>query len=288
MLEKYKDKQSLFCSEVMNSIQNHKVIHAYLIETNQYSEKDNLILAFIKTLFCSQNSNQSGYLDENICHFIDENTFSDLLIIEPDGAFIKKEQISKIKEKFKTTSINNSFRLYWIKQADKLNKQASNSLLKFLEEPDGNVIAILDVDNRYKVLETIRSRCQIYSLQNCEQKRQIENLDLLIEIVKCFEEKREHAIAYLPIVLENDLRNKEFWNDIFLDMIELYENALRKLLNLSYTEYGDCLNFLIRHNEEFSFLKKINVLFEMVQHLNYNLNIQMMLDQFAIHFCGGD
>ena len=53
MLDNYKEEQPLFYEQVMHSIMNHKLSHAFLIETNQYEKKDDLILSFIKTLFCT-------------------------------------------------------------------------------------------------------------------------------------------------------------------------------------------------------------------------------------------
>lgn len=289
MLEVYKDKQPLFYDEVKNSITNNKISHAYMLETNNYILKDDLILSFIKTLFCqNHNLGQSNCLDCNICHLIDNNSLSDFKIIEPDGAWIKKDQILGIKEAFKTTSFENRPRIYWIKGADKLNKQAANSLLKFLEEPEGNIIAILEVDNRYKVLETIRSRCQIYSFVNHEKSKEIENIELLTEIIKTLENKKEKAIAYLPITLDNNYYNKDFWKSLFLDMINIYESAIRKQNNLNFSNYGDILELIISKNSISGLINKVSVLFEMVNNLNYNLNMTMMIDQFVIKFNGGE
>lgn len=290
MLDFYKDKQPLFYDSVFNSIKNNKITHAYLIETNQFAEKDYLILSFIKTLFCNSHyTNLDSCTDCNICHLIDNGTLSDFMIVSPDsGSWIKKDQILEVKEKFKTTSFQNNPRIYWIKQADKLNKQAANSLLKFLEEPDGNVIAILEVDNRYKVLETIRSRCQIYTFINKKLKRELFESELLINIIKTLEQKNKYSIAYFPLVLENDYRNKEFWNFIFNDMILLYENAIRKQQNLIYSDYGDILDFIISYNNLNSMIYKIEVLFRNIGRLDYNLNTIMMLDRFIIEFCEGD
>ena len=38
MLDKFKSSQPLFVSEINNSINNNKVVHAYLIETNGFNE----------------------------------------------------------------------------------------------------------------------------------------------------------------------------------------------------------------------------------------------------------
>lgn len=290
MFEVYKDKQPLFYEEIINSIKNNKISHAYMIETNNYKEKDELIMAFIKMLFCeSHKTDLDNCCECNVCKLIDNNSLSDFMVVEPDlGSWIKKDQVLEIKEKFKTTSFQNKPRIYLIRQADKLNKQAANSLLKFLEEPEGNVIAILETDNRYKVLETIRSRCQIYTLINKNKKREFVDFELLFEIIKVLENKKKHAISYLPITLENDYRNKEFWVNIFSEMIDIYENAIRKYENLNYNDYKEVLDFIISNNDISSMIYKINVLFTTINRLDYNLNITMMLDQFIIEFIGGD
>lgn len=288
MLEVYKDKQPLFYDEITHSIQNKKISHAYLIETNDYSEKDDLILSFAKMLLCEKHLFSSQNCGKcNICHLIDRNALSDFIIIEPDGMWIKKEQILEMKEKFKTTSLQNNPRVYWIKQADKLNKQSANSLLKFLEEPEGNIIAILEVANRYQVLETIRSRCQVYSLVNQKLQREFLDFELLVKIIQVLEEKENMAIAYLPITLENDYHNKDFWNTIFTEMIDIYESAIRKMQNVVYTDYGDILHLIVSKNTISQVISKLQVLFSTIQNLNYNLNMNMMLDQFIIEFSGG-
>jgi len=287
MLEFYKDKQPLFYDEVTNILNSGKISHAYLIETNNYELKDDLILSFIKTLFCgSQKLNKENCEKCNICNLIDNNSFSDFMIIEPDGNFIKKEQILEVKERFKTTSVENRPRIYLIRQADKLNKQSSNSLLKFLEEPEGNVIAIFEVDNRYKVLETIRSRCQIYSFINIHEKIEFEDFELLFNIVKTLEDNKLKSLAYLPITLDNNNRTKDFWNKIFLEMIELYDNALRKSKNLKYYDYGEILNIINDNNSLDKLIYKISILFDTIKYLEYNLNVNMMLDKFIIEFLG--
>lgn len=289
MLENYVDKQPLFCESVINSIKNNKITHAYLIETNNFSDKDSLILSFIKTLFCHNHYiNYNKCVECNLCYLIDNNSLSDFIIIEPDGSWIKKDQILEIKEKFKTTSFQDNPRIYLIKQADKLNKQAANSLLKFLEEPEGNIIAILEVDNRYKVLETIRSRCQVYTLINKKIKREFLDYELLVEVIKVLELKKLHSISYLPIVLKNDYKNKEFWSSFFYDMIYIYENAIRKQQNIDFYDYGEILDLIIKSNSLNSIIYKIEILFKNIERLDYNLNMSMMFDQFIMEFVGGD
>jgi len=285
MLDLYKDKQSLFYEEVINSINNDKISHAYLIETNNYPESNELIIEFVKEIFKKYISAEEY---ANLDDLIKNDAFPDFKIIEPDGSWIKKDQILELKDSFSKTSYSDRPRIYLIKEADKLNKYAANSLLKFLEEPDGNVIAILVSDNRYRVLETLKSRCQLYTLINNSKKSDIEDIELLTKIINTVENKKLNSIAYLPIILENDLRNKEFWINTFTNMIDIYENSLRKLEKAKYIEYGEVLDIITTNNSLQNIMNKISILFTTLKNLEYNLNINMMLDKFIIDFSGGD
>ena len=51
-------------------------------------------------------------------------------------------------------------KIYIISRADRMNVAAANTLLKFLEEPEGDVTAILLTDSYQSILPTIQSRCQ--------------------------------------------------------------------------------------------------------------------------------
>lgn len=75
---------------------------------------------------------------------------------------IGKQDILNIQQAFQTNSIGYvNQQTYIIEQYDKANAYASNSLLKFLEEPRENLMGILVVDELSNVLPTIVSRCQL-------------------------------------------------------------------------------------------------------------------------------
>jgi len=57
-------------------------------------------------------------------------------------------------------------RLVWIEEAQTLTTEASNTLLKVLEEPPINTTIYLTCPNSSTLLPTIRSRCQVISLNN--------------------------------------------------------------------------------------------------------------------------
>ena len=165
MLDDFKDEQQTIYKEIVNSKKLNKINHSYIIETNGYPNAWNFCLSFVKFLFCDK-----GYTNNKNCNNcyknlkIDNNEYLELKIIDAEGQWIKKSQLDDLQFDFSKKSIVDTKKIYVIKNAEKLNASSSNSLLKFLEEPEDNIIAILLVKKRQQLLQTIVSRCQIFSL----------------------------------------------------------------------------------------------------------------------------
>ena len=86
-------------------------------------------------------------------------------------------------------------RVYIINHAESMNEYAANSLLKFLEEPAPNIVAILLADNQYQILDTIVSRCQVISLINSHSK---DNQDTISKIASLLNAQSATFIFGVP------------------------------------------------------------------------------------------
>lgn len=187
MIEMQKD----FFEVIDKEINNNRISHAYLIETGEFDQLDEFINVFVKKLLkVSEN-------DKNINTLIDNNNYPDLKIIDADGTFIKKEQLLDVKDTFSKDSIYNNKKIYVIKDASKLNASSGNTILKFLEEPTDDIVAILLAKNRYNVLETIISRCQVFRLNDSKS---IEFSDTTMALVKTLFEKNKGFLAFNDII----------------------------------------------------------------------------------------
>ncbi len=74
----------------------------------------------------------------------------------------KNIEISQIREVYKfvnKSSFNNREKIVLINNAEKLNLNSSNALLKIVEEPNDKVFFIIIYDSSKKILDTLRSRC---------------------------------------------------------------------------------------------------------------------------------
>lgn len=84
------------------------------------------------------------------------------------SAFIRVDDIRKINEFVAKTSFYDGWRVVIIDSADEMNQNASNALLKVLEEPPARTILLLISHNTGELLPTIRSRCAILPMQTLD------------------------------------------------------------------------------------------------------------------------
>ena len=71
-----------------------------------------------------------------------------------------------------------------IKEAEKMNSSAANSLLKFLEEPPGDFLAVLETDAVGRILPTIQSRCQVLHFQELSKEALMSGAAALISEIR--------------------------------------------------------------------------------------------------------
>lgn len=244
MLEEYKNEQPLAYKILMNSINKNEHSHAYLFESNGYTNTMGLAIALAKSLFCVNNEES-----EKICKLIEENNFPELKIIAPEGLVIKKEEIDELKNEFSKKPIYSDKKIYIINNAERLNKSSSNALLKFLEEPDQDIIAILITNNIYEMLNTIISRCQIISLR--------ENIIDLKD--KTLEERIINSLNISKLEVEQ-LFNEEDYKNCFTKCIE-FINYYEKYKLDTYVHLNNLWFNLYKEKEQFEFAFKIMVLY---------------------------
>ena len=100
------------------------------------------------------------------CKAIEAGRFPDVLGIAPEKEVIKIEQMRFIKQMAYLKPFSGTKRVFIVEQAEKMNEESANSLLKVLEEPPSFTHVILVTSNPFLILPTIRSRCQVLGFSN--------------------------------------------------------------------------------------------------------------------------
>jgi len=263
-------------------INPNKINHAYLIETN-CNNRLNLAYQLVNRLLD---------LDKRNITIDDLYNNDDLLLIKTDNQIIKKEEIINLKEEFGTKSIYSGKRIYIIEEAEKLNNSSANTLLKFLEEPEDDIIAILVTSSKYNIIETILSRCQLirYFSKNVIKPELPEYFEKVLDFVIKLDIEKEKTIAYINKYFDKDLFDRKIFKDILSNMLYIYYDVLQVMVGLDVVYcngYEDRIIEYAKKTDFESLNKKIISVNNAINKLKYNANTKLVLDSMIIESIGG-
>lgn len=150
-----------------NAIAMDKISHAYILNGPKESGKMMLAEAFAMALQCEQGKSEPCMQCKSCHQAIDHN--------QPDIIYVSHEKPNVISVDDIRSQLNNDivikpyssrYKIYIVEDAEKMNPQAQNALLKTIEEPPFYGIILLLTTNADIFLQTIRSRCIILNLKS--------------------------------------------------------------------------------------------------------------------------
>ena len=267
----------------------NKISHAYLIETNNLEKCYLDLLEVIKQIFC-QNEYNKECNKCNICNLVNQNYLPSLVVISPDGMNIKKEQNVELKKKFSTVPIYTKENIYVIKNAEKLNGASANTMLKFLEEPEQNILGFFITNNANNVISTIRSRCEVIKVLYDIHELDINNItndinkdkfDVAIEYLFKIEVEKKLGIMYNRDVVLNKFSEREDIKTVFKIIFIIYEELLKKVMGLDNKFDFEKINELSSLDKD-KVLRRINLVTKFIDDIDSNVNVELLLDKFVI------
>ncbi len=207
------------------AIKKNRLSHLYLISGPKGSGKSQLADE-VSYLILNQNKPENKHLKMQI----NKRIASNVMVIEPDGLTLKKEQIIQLQTEFSKTALVKGPRVYILNHVEKMNQSAANSLLKFMEEPaSSGVYGFLLTDNIEDVIQTIISRSQVIHLKEVNEFVLQESL---------VEQGINENVATLAPYLTKDIDQAIILSEDpnFIAMIEFIENIAKNWgnRNISY------------------------------------------------------
>ena len=142
------------------------VSHAYILNGPEYSGKMMLAEAFAMALQCEGEGERPCLECKSCRQAMDHN--------QPDIIYVSHEKPNTIGVDDIRTQINNDivikpyssrYKVYIVDEAEKMNQQAQNALLKTIEEPPAYAVILLLTTNADSFLQTILSRCITLNLK---------------------------------------------------------------------------------------------------------------------------
>ena len=152
---------------INNAVQHNRLPHALLLEGSDEATRHAAAKQIAAALVCNgAGPKPCGSCAK--CKKANAGSHPDLYLIEPEkeGAFIKVDAIRTLKAHALLRPNDGEKSVFHIREAQMMNVQAQNALLKILEEPDAHVCIILTCPSKAALLETILSRVTAYALSN--------------------------------------------------------------------------------------------------------------------------
>jgi len=251
-------EQSSYAAQFLEkSYSEAKLLHAYLFFGGCKEEKLKVAKKVAKLALGA---------DELRSRLIDDEEHANVIMIRPDGKNIKKEQILFLKTEIAKKSVEDRAKIYIIEDADKMSIPATNSLLKFLEEPAPNVHIILISPSKEVLLPTIVSRTVNLGFRVAHQESNSIKEELL-DVIKQLEE----GVSPPIVVAKNPDIFKERTME-FLDAYLMYERAM----------LGQSLNGKVSEIKRIT--QRLRAIMSAKHSLQYNMNVQLCLDKLWIDF----
>jgi len=249
----------------------NKLAHAFLLESNDTEKCYFDVLEFIKSI-CREKVDEGINTDV----LIDNNSLPSLIVIEPDGQNIKKEQILDMMEKFSTKPVYTENNFYIVKNSERFNGSSANTLLKFLEEPEDNIIGIFITNNKETVINTIRSRCQLFTVYydlDIDSKLDDEVLtDVKLYLNSIY--KNNEDIIYNRTHMSGLYKERNDWEIFFRTMLYYLKDCI-------ISNRKDKIE-MVKSIFQDNLVKIIVYIEEIIKYIKSNCNIDLVLDKFVI------
>jgi DNA polymerase III delta' subunit len=142
------------------ALQKNRLPNSLLFYGPEGVGKRSLALSLAKAVNCERRRDDACG-ECTTCLAISGGRFPDVQEIKPSGQVIKVEYVREMRQVAYMRPMVGRKRVFIISEADKMNDESSNTVLKILEEPPLFSHFILVTDNPHLILPTIKSRCQV-------------------------------------------------------------------------------------------------------------------------------
>lgn len=291
LIEEKQPKLSSFMKQV---IKNQRVAHAYVFDGKRGTGTEDLATYLACGIFCLEKDKPCGKCEN--CLRVLSGDYADYIVVKPEGMSLKIDQIREVKQLLTLSTMEGKGRVIVLEDADTMTLSASNSLLKFLEEPNENVYLILLTQHLDLILPTIQSRSQILHFPDLSPKavqkaltsegiekteakwvsvftRDIESAKALLEDT-VYKGQRESSAYWLQSVL---LKEAEGLSDIQKKWMALSSNAEdhSRLLDFALVMLNDVLR--MKRNKKPLYLSEKDATWKKLKkHLSLDALIQLM------------
>ena len=203
-------------------------------------------------LISGQNGSGKSILAEKLAKLMidarEDREYIDIMHYKSSKSSFGVDDVRNIIEEIQKKPYENDKKVVIIHEGDKLTIQAQNALLKTIEEPPNGVHIILLCENLELILDTIKSRCEIYKLTPLSKKELSEYIEIYWNNKN--EEEKKSAIAFsfgVPGRIDRYFQDNEL-QSLRYSILDLLDGLTK-----------NNIEFVLKKEEEFSSIKNNNI-----------------------------
>jgi DNA polymerase-3 subunit delta' len=155
--------QASHWTQLVAQVEQQRIPHALILSGPKHIGKYQFALTLAQRMLCEApvGGYPCGHCKQ--CHLVAANSHPDMLKILPEdeGKAIRVDTIRELGDFSSKTSQQGGWKVAVIYPAESMNLNASNALLKNLEEPGQNTLLLLVCHEPARLSATIRSRCRM-------------------------------------------------------------------------------------------------------------------------------
>lgn len=158
--------QEQLTQNLKNALGYRKISHAYMIQGEKHAGKRMVADIFARALQCEAEGNKPCNVCRSCKQALNRN-HPDIIYVEHDKPnVISVENVrTQINADIAIKPYSGPYKIYIMSDAQLMNQQAQNAILKTLEEPPEYAVIMLLTTNVESMLQTILSRCVVLNIK---------------------------------------------------------------------------------------------------------------------------
>ena len=191
-----------------NAISSGMVSHAYLFAGARGTGKTSIGRLLAKAVNC-KNRKDGEFEPCNKCDSCQEiNQGNAIDLIEIDAASNRGiDEIRDLRDGIRFVPTKSKYKVFIVDESHQLTREASNALLKTLEEPPSHAIFVLATTEAHKMTPTIVSRCQRFDFRRLTMPEIIGRLETILKKEKINSEPE--ALNLIALSATGSIRDAE-------------------------------------------------------------------------------
>jgi DNA polymerase-3 subunit gamma/tau len=223
-------------------VNSDSIPHAFLFAGPKGTGKTSAARILAKIINC-ENSKKNGVPCDKCEQCISITKGTNLDVIEMDAASHRGiDDVRSLRDAVKLAPTKAKKKIYIIDEAHMLTTEASNALLKTLEEPPEHVVFILATTNPEKLIDTIRSRTTFISFRKATPEEVVRSLKRVVigEKIKITDESLDKIARLSSGAFRDAIKILEQFAAEGNDYLDRYKSS----------ELTNFIGFLIKNDEK--------------------------------------